>query len=194
MTFYDLVVSRRSIRRFKQTSVPKDLLERCVNAARLAPSAGNRQPFEYIVVTDKKLLPDVFGAVGWAPPEKPHGEPPEGQKPTAYIVQVKNTKKPYINNSVFDQGAAMENMALVALAEGVGSTMFNLHNAEQLRKPLGIPPQCEAALVIALGYPNEVPVVDTFTDSEKYQYWREASGVHHVPKRPMSEIMHWEHY
>ncbi|MBU2609043.1 MAG: nitroreductase family protein, partial [Chloroflexi bacterium] len=56
MNVYETVISRRSIRRFKDTPVPRELLERCVNAARLAPSAGNLQPLEYIIIDDEKLL------------------------------------------------------------------------------------------------------------------------------------------
>ena len=53
MTFYETIIKRRSIRRFKDMPVPYQILNNCVNAARLAPSAANLQPLEYIVVDEE---------------------------------------------------------------------------------------------------------------------------------------------
>ena len=53
MNLYETIIRRRSIRRFKDMPVPYGVLEKCVNAARLAPSAANLQPLEYIVVDEE---------------------------------------------------------------------------------------------------------------------------------------------
>ncbi|MEE9583659.1 MAG: nitroreductase family protein, partial [Dehalococcoidales bacterium] len=63
MDVYETVIKRRSIREFKDTPVAYDVLEKCVNAARLAPTAANYQLCEYIVIDDEQLLPQVFDAV-----------------------------------------------------------------------------------------------------------------------------------
>ena len=60
MNVYEAVTRRRSIRRFTDKAVPRAILEKCVDAARLTPSAMNLQPCEYIIVDDKELLPKVF--------------------------------------------------------------------------------------------------------------------------------------
>ncbi|MDI6815200.1 MAG: nitroreductase family protein [Dehalococcoidales bacterium] len=72
MDMYEAVIKRRSIREFKDIVVPYDVLERCVNAARLAPTAANRQLCEYIIIDDEQLLPKVFDTVGsWAEQSRP---------------------------------------------------------------------------------------------------------------------------
>jgi nitroreductase len=188
MNVYDLITSRRSVRRFQGKPVPKELLERCVNAARLAPSAANLQPLEYIIVNDKRLLPEVYTTLRWATYLRPHGDPPEGKRPQAYIVVLKHIKGS-IPESVYDIGEAIENMILVALAEGVGSCQFASVDRDKVRQILNIPADYEIPLVLALGYPDERHVVETFTDSPKY--WRDRDSVHHVPKKSLDSIRHW---
>jgi nitroreductase len=57
---------RRTVRKYLQKSVPKDVLLRCVDAARLSPCGVNFQPLRYVVVDDSKLLKEVFGTLSWA--------------------------------------------------------------------------------------------------------------------------------
>ena len=98
---YEAILSRRTIRRFKQKSIDLDLLKKFVNAARLAPSAANFQPLEYFVVTDKDLLDKVFETLGWAAYIKPKWTPRQEERPTAYIIILytdTNNKFYYCNN------------------------------------------------------------------------------------------------
>ncbi len=97
MGVYETAIARRSIRRFKDISVPRESLERCVNAARLAPSGANLQPLEYIVVDDDQLLPQVFATIKWAAYIRPAGAPPPSHEPKAYIAILKhaNAKPPW---------------------------------------------------------------------------------------------------
>ena len=57
---YEAILSRRTIRRFKQKPVDVKLLKKFVNAARVAPSAANLQPLEYFIISEKKLCARVF--------------------------------------------------------------------------------------------------------------------------------------
>ena len=188
MSTYEVVISRRSIRRFKDIPVPNQVLERCVNAARLVPSAANLQPLEYIIVNDEQLLLKVFPTLRWAAYIRPAGDPPEGKRPKAYIVILKN-KNLGVTFSVYDIGAAMENIILVALAEDVGSCPFASVDRDKLSKILNIPGDYEIPLVIALGYPDESPVEEPFDGS--VEYWKDEHGVHHVPKKKLESILHW---
>ena len=188
MGLYETVISRRSIRRFKNIPVPRQILERCVNAARLAPSAGNLQPLEYVIVDDEKLLPQVFSTLQWAAYIRPKGDPPQGKGPTAYIAVLKN-KNIGVPASVHDIGLALENIILVALAEGVGSCLFDSVDREKLREILNIPTDYEIPLALALGYPDESPAEEPFNGSVKY--WRDADDVHHVPKKKLETVLHW---
>jgi len=163
------------------------MLERCVNAARLAPSAANLQPLEYIIVDDDQFLAEVFSTLGWAAYIRPAGDPPQGKRPKAYIVIVSNNSAG-TSFTAYDVGAAMENMILVAWAEGVGSCAIASVDRDKLRKILNIPGDYEIPLVLALGYPDESPVEEPFDGSVRY--WKDEDGVLHVPKKKLENIQH----
>ena len=188
MDVYQMTISRRSIRRFKDKAIPKPVLERCVNAARLTPSARNLQPLEYIIVSEEQLLTRVFSTLSWAAYIRPAGDPSSDQRPKAYIAILKDINTG-LASSVYDVGAAMENIMLVALAEGVGSCPFASVQRERLKGMLNIPDGYEIPLVIALGYPDESPVEEPFTGS--VEYWKDKDGVLHVPKKKLESILHW---
>jgi nitroreductase len=184
---YEAVINRRSIRRFKDIPVSRQILERCVNAARLAPSAANLQPLEYVIVDDEQLLTQVFSTLKWAAYIRPEGDPPQGKRPRAYIVILKN-RKVGVTASVHDIGAAMENMILVALEEGIGSCAIGSVDRDELSRILDILGDYEIPLVLALGYRDESPVEDSFDGSVKY--WKDEEGVLHVPKKKLEVVLH----
>ncbi len=186
MKIYEMILKRRTIRRFQKKKVPYEVLEKCVNAARLAPSAANLQPCEYMIVDKEDLLDEVFGTLQWAGYIL-DGSPPPSQRPTAYIIVLINQQ---VKRKGFehDVGMAVENFILTALEEGVGSCCFGAVEREQLRKGLNIPPKYIIDLVIALGCPNESPVLKPFRVSVKY--WKDKKGLLHVPKRKLKDILH----
>jgi nitroreductase len=61
-----MIISRRTTRKFEQKQVPKEVLERCVDAARLSPCGSNRQPLKYVIVNEDEQLKKVFKATRWA--------------------------------------------------------------------------------------------------------------------------------
>ena len=168
--------------------IPYEILGKCVNAARLAPSAANLQPLEYIIVDDEQLLPKVFDTLRWAGYIKPAGDPPPGHRPTAYIVVLIKKETGYKGLESYDAGLAVENMILVALEEGIGSCCIHNINRDGLIELLNIPEDYIVSLVLALGYPDESPVVEEFRESPKY--WKDKDNVLHVPKRGLKDILH----
>ena len=60
---------------------------------------------------------------------------------------------------------------------------------DELRKALGIPPRYEILLVLSLGKPKEKVVIETLESGGDFNYWRDADNVHHVPKRPLDDII-----
>jgi nitroreductase len=186
MNIYEVILKRRTIRRFQRKKVPYEVLEKCVNAARLAPSAANLQPCEYLIVDEENLLDDVFGTLQWAGYIS-DGSPPASQRLTAYIIVLINQD---VKRKAFehDVGMAVENIILTALEEGVGSCCFGSVDRGKLRKGLNIPKKYIIDLVIALGYPNESPVLEPFENSVKY--WKDKKGLLHVPKRKLKDILH----
>jgi len=194
MDVYEAVTKRRSIRDFKDKPVPYEILEKCVNAARLAPSAVNRQLCEHIIVDDEQLLPQVLDTVGsWAGEHRPaDGWPPE-RRPKAYIVTLINSSLEVElggtrDVTTYDVGMAAENMILVALEQGIGTCTILSFEEDRLKPLLNIPDNYEVALVLALGFPDESPVVEVFTDSIKR--WVDSEGVRHIPKRELKDIIH----
>ena len=188
MSVYKLILKRRTIRRFKQEQVPEELLNKMLNAGRLAPSGANLQPLEFIVVNDTKLVDKIFPNLKWAGYIAPAGNPPEGKRPMAYVIVLINTEIRSQGGEV-DAAAAIENMLLTALEDGVGSCWLGSIDRDQLRTMFDVPQKYRIDSVIALGYPDESPVLEESTDSIKY--WKDENGILHVPKRKISDIVHY---
>jgi len=191
MSVYETILKRRSIRCYKNTKIPYEVLEKCVNAARLAPSAQNRQPCEFIVVDREDLLYKVFDTLGWGGYIKTEEILSAGEEAKAYIVLLIN-ENTGSNRSEFDTGIAAGYITLAALEHGIGSCCFASINQKELRQILNIPDTHRIAMVIALGYPNESPVIEEFTGSTNY--WRDGEGTLHVPKRKLADILHRNGY
>jgi nitroreductase len=127
MDVSEAIYKRRTIRRFQDRPVPYDVLEKCVEAGRLAPSGRNHQLCEYIIVDDKQLLPSVFDNVSvWGKLEAPKEGVDLRRAPRAYIIILINRiweteKRRPRRITTYDVGFAAENLILVALEQGLGA-------------------------------------------------------------------------
>jgi nitroreductase len=195
MDIYEAATRRRSIRRFKDKTVPYDALEKCVDAGRLAPCGRNQQVCEYIIIDDAKVLPEIFENIGGSvklPPDKGGALP--ANRPKAYIIILinKTVEDEFDANrrrvTLYDVGLAAENIILVALEQGIGTCPVLMFDESGLRQVLNITDKYDVALVIAMGYPNESPRAEVATDS--VEAWVDDQGVRHVPKRKLEEIIH----
>ena len=188
MSLYALILSRRSIRQFNPEPVPRDILEKLVDAARLAPSAANLQPLEFIVVDDVELRKQIFPCLKWAAYIAPEGNPKPGHEPVAYIVVLVNLQ---VRDRGYerDVGAAVENMILAAWEEGIGSCWILSVERNKVREMLKIAMNYKIDSVLALGYPDEKPIAEDMKDSLKY--WKDKEGCLHVPKRILEDIIHF---
>jgi len=191
MTTYDIILKRRTIRRFRQSSLDENALEKMVNAARLAPTGANLQPCEFIIVTEKGIMNRLFKALKWAGYIAPTGNPPEDKRPMAYIVVLVNTERRKTAGEI-DAAAAIMNIIYTALEMGIGSCWLGAIDREQIRTILHIPETCKIDSVVALGYPDEEPIVEPLADSVKY--WKDEKGVLHVPKFSLDQVMHKNQY
>jgi len=187
---YELIQKRRTIRRFEQQPVPHELLQRCVNAARIGPSGANLQPLEYIVVSELKQCQQVFPHTAWAG-YLPDWSPGADERPTAYIFIITNTERRA--KALMDVGIAAQNITLVALEEGVGSCIIGSLDRDALRGVLAVPARCEISLMVALGYPAEQPQMVEMT-GDSIKYYRDEDGTLQVPKRALADVLHWEQY
>ena len=139
---------RRSVRSYEETPVPKEALERILEAGRIAPSASNRQPWHFIVVTDSEKRK----VISKGPYAKFVTESP------VVIVGLGDTKaspKWYI----VDVSIALENMVLAATAEGLGTCWIGGFIEYEVRQLLGIPENFKIVSLLSVGYPRETPDV-----------------------------------
>jgi len=194
MSIYDTIISRRTIRKFKQVPIPVNILEKIVNAGRLAPSAGNVQPLEYFIVTDKSMREKVFATLGWARYIKPEGDPKKNEEPVAYIIILVNNKIAIDAYFKYDVGASAENIIISAMEEGIGSCWIASVNKSRLSKILKIPEGYLIDCVIAFGYPLEDPVPEDIDKGKTIVYHKDSKGRLHVPKRKLADIMHIEKF
>jgi len=183
---YEIMLSRRSIRRFQQKPVNMELLRKFVNAARLAPSAANLQPLEFFIVTEKDMRSKIFETISWAGYIKPAWKPEKDKRPTAYIViLVRDIANKYYPRDV---GLASENIVLASEEEHIGSCILCKIEKDKIKEILKIPDTLHVDSLIALGYKAEQAVIEDFKDSIKY--WRDKNEILHVPKRKLESIIH----
>jgi nitroreductase len=186
MQVIEAIRKRRSIRRFEQKPIPLETLKKLVDAARVAPSAANLQPLHYILVVNADLRKRIFLTLKWAGYVAPKGTPPPGEEPVAYVIILIN-KDVAREDYQLDAGAAIENLLLTAVEEGIGSCWLGAIDRHTIREILDVSELFEIESVIALGYPSEEPVVETVKDS--IEYWKDESGRLHVPKRSLEEVL-----
>lgn len=187
MEFIELIKKRRTVRRYLPKKIDMDTLIDLVDCARLAPSGRNRQPLAFHIVQDEELLEPVFRTLSWAGFIAPEGDPKEGEKPLAYIVVL--TRKDYMDDlASHDAGAAIQNIILGAWSLGIGSCWLRAVKRKELAEVLDIQDEYAINSVVSLGYPAETPITE---DSEQTtRYYKDKSGVLHVPKRPLKSILY----
>lgn len=185
----DLILKNRSYRRFYQeVAIQPETLRELVDLARLSASAGNLQPLKYILSCDPQKNAVIFSHLAWAAYLKDWPGPAEGERPSAYIVVLGDKE---INQSFigYDSGIAIQGILLGAAEKGLGGCIIGSVQREELRKALGMPLRYEILIVVALGKPREKVVIETVGPAGDIKYWRDAEGVHHVPKRNLDVII-----
>lgn len=184
----DIVAANRSYRRFDNAvPVPMKDLEELAALARLCPSAANRQPLRFILCNDPADNAAIFACLKWAAYLKDWDGPEPAERPSAYIV-VLNTASDWDLAKV-DQGIAAQTMLLGAVEKGFGGCMLGAIDRERLRLHLGLDPDLEVSLVLALGKPVEDVRITEVPEDGSIRYWRDETGTHYVPKRAMTELI-----
>ena len=184
----ELVYKNRSYRRFHQNEkISMDTLEDLVDLARHSACGGNLQSLKYILSCDPQTNELIFKRLGWAAYLKDWKGPAEGERPAAYVVLMGDTG---IHKNFFcDHGIACQSMLLGAVEKGLGGCILASVNRDGLRRDLSINDSLEILLVLALGEPIEEVKLEYIEPGESIKYWRDEKGVHHVPKRPLAEII-----
>lgn len=160
MTLMECIRQRYALRQYSDTPVDREDLLYCAEAARLAPSAFNLQPWKFIIVDDPELRSKVAAAVA-NPILKSNVFIKQAP---ALVVVVRDTSTGLSNRlksmvtrsnlSSFDIGCAVENFCLAACDRGLGSCVVGWFKANRIKELLFIPDDREVALVIGVGYPH----------------------------------------
>jgi len=183
----DLILKNRSYRRFFQNEkINREQLLEWIDLARLSASGRNSQSLKYVVSSDDLFNAQIFEHLAWAGYLKSWAGPVEGERPAAYIIMLHD--KSIAQNYFCDDGIAMQSMLLGATEAGFGGCMVYSLNRNKLRELLNLNDQFDIIGVLALGKPKETVVIDDMIDGD-IKYWRDENQVHHVPKRPLDEII-----
>ena len=172
---------------FIQYQIDLATLRELVDLARLSPSARNAQPLKFILSCEPQKNALIFPHLGWAGYLKEWLGPPEGERPSAYVVILGD--KRLSQRFGCDHGIAAQSILLGATEKGLGGCIIGSIQKDQLRQDLEIPPELEILLVIALGQPKETVVIDPVGPEGDIKYWRDEQDQHHVPKRDLDEII-----
>lgn len=188
MSLAELVQKNRSYRRFDQSfAIEKETLYTLVDLARLTPSGRNAQPLKYILSTDPATNALIFQHLAWAAYLKEWDGPAEGERPAAYIIILGDNE--ILSQINCDHGIAAQTILLGAVELGLGGCILTSVQRPRLREALSIPERYEIMLVIALGKPAEQVAIEDLPPGGDYKYWRDAQGIHHVPKRSLTEVI-----
>ena len=166
MDVYEAIKSRRTVRDYKPDPIPEDLLHKILQCARWSPSSSNTQKWSFIVIRNRETLENL-GKIATQGPFI-------GQAPLAIAVVMDEAPRPQL-----DAGRALQQMELMAWSEGVGMCFVGVREADQqkaVKELLGIPGKMELITLLPFGYRSDIP---------------KPSG---TPRKPMSEIIHWERF
>ncbi|MEM0359618.1 MAG: nitroreductase family protein [Candidatus Hadarchaeales archaeon] len=172
MDTLEAIRKRRSIRSFKPDPIPEEDLRKMLEAAAWAPSAGNCQPLELVVVKDQRIKEEVMEAA--------FGQPFIGEAPVVVVIcaDVERTVGRYGRRGelfyVQDTAAATQNLLLAATSLGYGTCWVGAFSEDEVARVLHLPPGIRPLAIVPIGRSAEKP---------------EAP-----PRRPLEEIVHRERY
>ncbi len=147
MSLVDVVLNRRSIRRYELKEIPRDVLDKILEAGRQAPSAANKQPWHFIVLTDSEIKKELSkGMFNRFIKDAP-------------ITVVGCAHKDMIASkwSIVSTTIALQNMVVAAWAMGIGSCWVGDFSEEEVKKLLNIPESWNIVALVSFGYPAEKP-------------------------------------
>lgn len=171
LDIFKVIKERRSIRKFKSNPVPDEHIFSLLEAARWAPTAGNIQPWRFIIIKD----PTKIGLI------KNFSPGLIGEPPLLIVICSDRKKAAEVGGkfaaeytSIVDCAMATQNILLTAYALGLGTCVVKSFASVAVKEILGIPDGVEPELLVAVGYPDEKPKPP--------------------PKIPLEEIVYWEVY
>jgi nitroreductase len=170
MDIFEAVKTRKSVRSFEDRDVPEDVLMKLLEAARIAPSASNRQEWRFVVVRDAATRAKLAEAA--------NGQKFVGEAPVV-LVGCAETDDHMMSCGQYcypiDVAIAIDHLSLCAAAEGLGTCWIGAFNEEDVKLVLGIPSEIRVVELMPLGYPKDPSVVEkkrlSIDEIVKYDLW-----------------------
>jgi len=179
------IENRRSVRKFKQETISREVLLKLVDLARLAASPANLQPLRYCIIQSEAMVCEVHPLLRWAAylPDYPISD---RERPAAYIVVLGD--KSITSKFEYDAGAATTTMMLAAQSFGLGSCCIGNVERKKLAELCGIDlSRYTICYVLALGVPDQKNRAYDSTVTIKYSV--DENGCFLVPKYPIEEVV-----
>lgn len=171
MDVYEAIATRKSVRAFKDKDIAEDVILRLLEAARLAPSASNRQESRFVVVRDPATRQKLAQAAG--------GQKFVGQAPVVLACCAETDDHVMSCGQLcypIDVAIAIDHLTLCAVAEGLGTCWIGAFNEKEVKEILGIPPTVRVVELLPIGYPQDpAPVkksrvpLEEFIKQERWQ-------------------------
>ncbi len=158
--FKQLVSKRESVRHYTERAIDRSLIDCCLDAARLAPSACNSQPWYFLAIDDQKLIRQISAesTSGIYGMNKFIAEAPA----LIVVITEKSIYKAKLGGMIrntsynlIDIGIACDHLTLQAEELGIGSCWIGWFNEKRLKRVLELPKQSKIDLIISLGYKSE---------------------------------------
>ncbi len=171
MDFYEVIRTRRSVRKYRHDPLPEEALTRVLEAARVAPSGSNRQPTRFIVIAEQ--------ATKWELVPLCHSQEFVAHAPLVIVACGRNlryNRGEWMGDCsmLVDVSIAVDHLTLAARAEGLGTCWIGSFNGPAMKEFFGLPEDVEVVALTPLGYPEG----DAFTEP--------------VGRKPLEELVMWE--
>ncbi|RKY85981.1 nitroreductase [candidate division KSB1 bacterium] len=168
MEFYNVIKTRRSVRSYKDEKVPAEVVRRVLDAARLAPSANNTQPWRFIVVENETTRKELGRLAS--------NQMFIAEAPIIIVCCGEKYRDPWSwigeNMYLVDVTIAIDHLTLAARNEGLGTCWIGAFDHSSIKKLLGIPKEIDVIALTPLGYPrNEA----AFTESTRRKHLSEIT-------------------
>ena len=154
MSVLKVIQKRRSMRKYKGDSIPEDVLQRVLEAARLAPSGKNFQPWKFIIVQDKELKEKLAQA---SAEQLFMAEAPIIIVGCGFPDDSYSRMGRYMKSWPVDVSIALEHLILQAGEEGLGTCWIGSFEETEVKTILNIPENVRVLALTPLGYPDETP-------------------------------------
>lgn len=171
MEVYKAITARKSVRLFKDKDVPEDIVLKLLEAARLAPSASNRQEWRLVIVRDAAIRKKLALAA--------KGQKFVGQAPVVLVCCAETDGHVMTCGQLcypIDLAITIDHITLCAVAEGLGTCWIGAFDEDQVKDILGIPSQVRVVELLPIGYPQDPAVMKksrlAIEDIVKYEKWQ----------------------